>query len=532
MGRHSALTPGVSVTRFDDEPVVFNRIVTFLLLLPVGLLTVFYVLPTLNLITSATSASSAVEHLTSRSTWNVLWFTTWQAALSTLLTLVVALPVTWAVSVFRFRGRSIAQAVMVTPFVMPSVVVAAAVRSIIPGNDDTGLIPILIAHCIFNVAVVVRVVGGRWSLIPRDAIHAAMSLGASPYKVFTTVTLPLLRRSLAATSALVFAFTFMSYGVVAILGGPTYRTIEVEIFAQAVAFGDVEEAVVLSILQVVAVGLLFTLTSGESPISQRTAASRGVPLTLHPRSRTIRIFLTISCALMCAPFVFLIRRSFGSEGTFTTVGWRALWDNSLSTVGVDVPRAALNTLVFAVGCVVITLPCAVIIATARQRMVIRARQVELLTAGPVITSGVILGFGALITFDTSPMDWRTSTWLIPVMHGVVALPLATRIIVQSLLEIPQGQREVAATLGAGPFGTWWTIDISASRRALQSAAGVSAALSIGEFGATSFLSRQDSQTLPVVLAQLLGRPGEIVQAAGFAVSLLMATFVALVVARA
>lgn len=103
---------------------------------------------------------------------------------------------------------------------------------------------------------------------------------------------------------------------------------------------------------------------------------------------------------------------------------------------------------------------------------------------------------------------------------------------QSLLEIPQGQREAAATLGAGPFSTWWTIDISASRRALQSAAGVSAALSIGEFGATSFLSRQESQTLPVVLAQLLGRPGEIVQAAGFAVSLLMATFVAVVVARA
>lgn len=532
MGRHGALTSDISVTRFDGDSRGFDMRVAILLLFPVVLLIVFYVLPTLNLITSATSSTSMVEHLSSRSTWNVLWFTTWQATLSTLLTFAVALPVTWAISVFRFPGRSIAQAVMVTPFVMPSVVVAAAVRSIIPGNDDTGLIPIVIAHCIFNVAVVVRVVGSRWSLIPRDVIHAATSLGASPYRAFTSVSLPLLRRSLASASALVFAFTFMSYGVVAILGGPAYRTIEVEIFTQAVSFGDVDEAVVLSILQVVVVGLLFTLTAGESPVSQRTAVAHGAPLTLHPRRRMIGLFVAVSCALMFTPFVLLIRRSFGSEGTFTTAGWRALWDSSLSTVGIDVPRAALNTGAFAIGCVVIAVPCAVVIATARQRMVLGIRQVELLTAGPVITSGVILGFGALITFDTSPMDWRSSTWLIPVMHAVVALPIATRIIVQSLSEIPQRQREAAATLGADPFHTWWTIDIGASRRALQAAVGVSAALSIGEFGATSFLSRQGSQTLPVVLAQLLGRPGDIVQAAGFALSLVMAVIVAAVVARA
>ncbi|MEY4165830.1 MAG: hypothetical protein RL419_1672 [Actinomycetota bacterium] len=532
MGRRGALTPDTSAVRLHVGSRSFNTKVALLLLLPVGLLIVFYALPTLNLITSATSSSSMVEHLTSRSTWNVLWFTIWQATLSTLVTFAVALPITWAVSVFRFRGRFLAQSVLVTPFVMPSIVVAAAVRTIIPGNDDTGLTPIVIAHCIFNVAVVVRIVGSRWNLIPRDLVHAARSLGAGPRRTFTSVTLPLLRRSLAAASALVFAFTFMSYGVVAILGGPAYRTIEVEIFTQAVTFGDIDQAVVLSLLQVVVVGLLFTLTAGENPVSQRMAVAHGVPLTLHPRRRTIGLFIAISTALMCTPFLLLLRRSFGGEGTFTTAGWRALWDGSLSSIGIDIPRAALNTIVFAVGCVIVAVPCAVIIATARQRAVLGTRQVELLTAGPVITSGVILGFGALITFDISPMNWRSSTWLIPVMHAVVALPIATRIIVQSLLEIPEGQREAAATLGAGPFRTWRTIDIGASRHALQAAVGVSAALSIGEFGATSFLSRQESQTLPVVLAQVLGRPGDIVQAAGFALSLVMALFVAVVVARA
>lgn len=505
---------------------------TMLLLVPIGVLIVFYLLPMLNMVTSVTSFDSIRDHLTSTTTWDVLWFTTWQAMLSTILTFAVALPVTWALSVFRFRWRSLAQAVMVAPFVMPTVVVAAAVRSVIPGNADTGLFPILVAHCIFNVAVVVRVVGSRWSHIPRDMTHAATSLGSGPLRTFTSVTAPLLRRSIAAACALVFAFTFMSYGVVAVLGGPAYRTVEVEIFTQAVTFGDIDQAVVLSVLQIIVVGILFTLTGGESPAAGPMTIGNGSPLTLHPRRRLISTFVLVSCIAMCAPFFTLVRRSFGGDGSFTIGGWRALWDGSLATVGVNVPRALLNSVIFATLCVAICLPCAVVIATVRDRMVRGTRLLDLVTAGPVITSGVILGFGAIITFDESPIDWRSSTWLIPVMHAVVALPLATRIISQSLQSIPQSQRDAAATLGASPLATWWTIDISASRRALRASAGVSAALSIGEFGATSFLSRQDSQTLPVALAQLLGRPGDIVQQAGFAVSLIMVVFVAAAVSRA
>ena len=505
---------------------------TTLLLVPVGVLVLFYVLPMLNMVTSVTSFDSIRDHLTSATTWDVLWFTTWQAMLSTILTFAVALPVTWALSVFRFRWRSVAQAVMVTPFVMPTVVVAAAVRSVIPGNADTGLFPILVAHCIFNVAVVVRVVGSRWSHIPRDMTHAATSLGSGPLRTFTSVTAPLLRRSITAACALVFAFTFMSYGVIAVLGGPAYRTVEVEIFTQAVTFGDIDQAVVLSVLQIIIVGILFTFTSGESPVARQSTISSGSALKLHPRRRLLSMFIAVSCIAMCAPFVTLLRRSFGGGGTFTTRGWQALWDGSLDGVGVNVPRALFNSAIFAVVCVATCLPLAVVIATARDRMVKGARPLELLTAGPVITSGVILGFGAIITFDESPIDWRSSTWLIPIMHAVVALPLATRIISQSLQAIPQSQRDAAATLGASPFATWWTIDIGASRRALRASAGVSAAMSIGEFGATSFLSRQDTQTLPVALTQLLGRPGDVFQQAGFAVSLIMVVFVAVAVSRA
>ena len=532
MGGFSPVTSKMALSQNENDSRSFNSRAAALLTVPVGLLAIFYVLPTLNLVTSVTSLGSLLEHLTSATTWNVLWFTTWQATLSTILTFALGLPVTWALSVFRFRWHAAAQAVMVAPFVMPSVVVATAVRSVIPGDDDTGLLPILIAHCIFNIAVVVRVVGSRWNLIPRDLTHAAMSLGSRPLKTFSSVTAPLLRGSIAAAAALVFAFTFMSYGVVAILGGPSYRTVEVEIFTQAVTFGDVDEAVVLSVLQIIIVGILFAFAKGESSMAGRSAIGNGSPLRFHPHRQLIASFVAISCALMCAPFIVLVRRSFGRQGEFSLGGWRALWDGSLSTVGVEVPRALLNTAIFAVVCVAIAVPCAVVLATARDRMVRGTRHLELLTAGPVVTSGVILGFGAIITFDTSPINWRSSTWLIPVMHAVVALPLATRIITQALQSVSQGQRDAAATLGASPFKTWWTIDIGCSRRALRASAGVSAALSIGEFGATMFLSRQDTQTLPVLLAQLLGRPGDVVQAAGFAVSLIMVVFVAVVVSRA
>ena len=189
-------------------------------------------------------------------TWyytQTLWFTTWQAALSTLLTFLAALPAAWAFARFEFKGKRILQALTTVPFMLPTVVAAAAMQAFL---GPYGLVnewlmalfdltepPIrlqqtvwffLLAHVFFNYTVVLRIVGGFWSRLSDDLTDAARMLGASGTAVFFKVTWPILRPAVFAAAILVFLFCFTSFGVVLILGGPRLATIEVEIYRQAV----------------------------------------------------------------------------------------------------------------------------------------------------------------------------------------------------------------------------------------------------------------------------------------------------------
>ncbi|GAG99683.1 unnamed protein product, partial [marine sediment metagenome] len=210
----------------------------------------------------------------------VLWFTTWQAGLSTLLTLILALPVAYVFAHYEFRGKALIQSLIMVPFVLPTVVTAAAFRALLgPGGlVNTGLMaafdlsrpPInidhtvwffLLAHIFYNYAVVVRLVGGFWARLPCDVDEAARMLGASRSQVFLKVTLPLLMPALLAASLLIFVFCFTSFGVVLILGGPRLATVEVEIYRQAVHLFNLPMAAALSLVQIIFIfGLMWVYT--------------------------------------------------------------------------------------------------------------------------------------------------------------------------------------------------------------------------------------------------------------------------------
>jgi thiamine transport system permease protein len=125
---------------------------------------------------------------------------------------------------------------------------------------------------------------------------------------------------------------------------------------------------------------------------------------------------------------------------------------------------------------------------------------------PLGTSAVTVGFGLLITMDRRPLDLRGSWVLIPIAHAVVAIPFVVRAVLPTLRAIDPRLRDVAATLGAPPGRVWREIDLAFLRRALVAGAGFAFAISLGEFGATSFLTRVGHETMPIAIARLLGRP--------------------------
>jgi thiamine transport system permease protein len=189
---------------------------------PLAFLALFFAYPLFAILERGLSGEgeSPLDVLSDPVTHEVVWFTAWQALASTALTLAVALPASYVLGRYRFRGRRLVSAVVVVPFVLPTVVVALAFLAILPEPLQRGWAPILVAHAFFNVAVVVRVVGTFWASLDPRLTEAAATLGASPGQRLREITAPLLAPALAAAAAIVFLFSFTSFGIVLILGGP------------------------------------------------------------------------------------------------------------------------------------------------------------------------------------------------------------------------------------------------------------------------------------------------------------------------
>ena len=164
-----------------------------------------------------------------------LWFTTWQALLSTVLTVAVGLPTALLLARYRFAGRRLLTAAFSVPFVMPTVVAGmgflalAGPRGVL-GVDLRGtLVIVLAAHVFYNFAIVARLVSGFLEGVGPRLEQAAATLGAGAWRTLWRVTLPLALPATVASATLVFIFCFTSFGVILILAPQArFATLEVE----------------------------------------------------------------------------------------------------------------------------------------------------------------------------------------------------------------------------------------------------------------------------------------------------------------
>lgn len=496
---------------------------------PLAFLVVFYVVPFATLLVHAIDVDEVRDVLGRRRVWEVAWFTTWQAMVSTVLTLVVGLAPAYVVARFRFTGRRLLLGLLTAAFVLPTVVMGAAFAALLPDSIDRSIWAILAAHVVFNLAVVVRTVGAVWERLPPDLEAAAATLGASPWRVFREITLPLLRPALTAAGAIVFLFTFTSFGVIRILGTAAQSTLEVEIWRRATQLGEIGPAAVLALAQLVALGVVV----GWSTYSQRrhslALAGRPLAISQHVRRRRDRVFVGLiaiaTAAVVTIPLLALVERSMRSNDGYSLRAWRTLGDTEVRR-GVSVSVDPLGTLWRSVETAAWTTALAIVIGAAAALAITAAGRVgRTLDTGlmlPIGTSAVTIGFGILITFDTPPFDWRAEWWLVPVGHALIAIPFVVRITLGVLRAVDPDLVDAAATLGASPLRAWREVVLPHLWRPLAAGAGLAAAISLGEFGATSFLSRSGQETMPIAIERLLGRTGTVLQAQGYALAVILA----------
>ncbi len=448
------------------------------------------------------------------------WFTLWQASLSTVLTVVAALPLTWVVSRFNFPGKALVKAFVTIPFVLPTVVVGAAFLSVF----DAGLGALIAAHVFYNVAVVVRIVGGVWSRIDPVAEEAAAVLGAGPARRFRTVVFPLIKPALASASAIVFLFCFTSFGTVLVLGRGRLRTLEVEIYQQAVNFLDLPVAAVLSLIQLAAVMVMLVVSARtQRRATALTLASEARLPSPRPgaQMRTVGSILSISLGLLSIPLFGLVGASLADNG----IGWRSLVTDTPAAV--EPLPAIANSFGYAL---VASLIAVTVGGLAASWLSSRAGGgwFDLLLMLPLGTSAVTIGFGFLLALDR-PIDLRGTAALVPLAHALVAIPFVVRVTLPLLRSIKRELREAAAVMGASPARVWREIDLPIAARALAVGAGFAAVVSLGEFGATSFVVRPASITVPALIFRYLGRPGSATFATAMALAVVLAVMTAIIV---
>jgi thiamine transport system permease protein len=496
---------------------------------PVVFLGVFYVTPFATLLVQGVAFDEVGDVLGRRRTWEVAWFTTWQATVSTLLTIVAGIAPAYVIARFRFAGRRVLLGLLTAAFVLPTVVMGAAFSALLPDSLDRSIWAILGAHVVFNLAVVVRTVGAVWEHLPPDLEAAAATLGATPWQVVRTITLPLLRPAVTAAGAIVFLFTFTSFGVIRVLGTAGRPTLEVEIWRRATQLGEIGPAAVLALTQLLALGAVV----GWSTYSQRrhalALAMRPHAVGRRPRRRGERVVVGVTAiattAVVTIPLVALVERSMRSDDGYSLRAWRSL-GNSEVRRGVSVSVDPLGTLWRSVQTAAWATALAVAIgAVAALAIAAAGRLGRSLDTGlmlPIGTSAVTIGFGMLITFDSPPVDWRAEWWIVPVGHALVAVPFVVRVTLGVLRSLDPRLADAAATLGASPVRAWREITLPHLWRPLVAGGGLAAAISLGEFGATSFLSRSGRETMPIAIERLLGRTGTVLQAQGYALAVILA----------
>jgi thiamine transport system permease protein len=500
-------------------------------------LVVFYAWPFATLMAEAVSATAIADTFGRASTWEVVWFTAWQAIVSTVVTIVVGLAPAYVLARFDFRGRTVLVGLLTAMFVLPTVVMGAAFLALLPDALDRTVWAVISAHVVFNLAVVVRVVGSLWEHLPTDMEAAAATLGASRWKVATQISLPLVRPAVTAAATIVFLFTFTSYGVIRILAAPGTRTIEVEIWRRATQLGDIGGAAVLAILQLAALIAIVSWSTVAQRRHARAIGLLGTSARRRPRNAGERRFVTLVAGLASlvagAPLVALVVRSFSTPTGWSTTAWTDLGAAEIRPgirIGIDPLGAIVNSLTNAAWA---TSFAVVVGALASLAIVAAGRAGRALDGGlmlPLATSAVTIGFGMLITFDTDPVDWRAAWWLVPVGHALIAVPFVVRTCVGVLRSVDPTMAAAAATLGASPARAWKATVVPYLWRPLAVGAALASAISLGEFGATSFLSRSGGETMPIAIERLLGRTGSALQAQGFVLAtLLAATTVILVV---
>jgi thiamine transport system permease protein len=447
--------------------------------------------------------------------WQALQFTLWQALLSASFSVVLAIPVAKALARRRFFGRGLLVTLLGAPFILPVIVAVMGLIAVLgqagivntllvaaglPRLDIYGLHGVVLAHVFFNLPLAVRLLLSGWLAVPGEQFRLAASLGISPRAQWVLIDLPLIRRVLPGAFTVIFVICLTSFAVALTLGGgPRATTVELAIY-QAMRFDfDLGRAAALAVMQ-----LALALTAGV--IALRIAGQAGFGVgrdRLVPRwdgrSGLARLWdaawLILAAVFLLVPLAAVILR--GVPG--------------LLLIRADTVQAAGHSLAVALVSTALCLAWALPLATRRG---------EFLALPAIAISPLVLGTGLFLILRPFVNPFSMALPVTALVNALMALPFALRILRPEAEAVARDYGRLRATLRMTARAWLWLVWLPRLRRPLGFAAGLTAALAMGDLGVIALFADPDRATLPLQVYRLMGSY-QMEAAAGAAVLLLM-----------
>jgi thiamine transport system permease protein len=418
------------------------------------------------------------------------------ALASSLLSVAFGIPFgNWLRSLDQKTARLIA-AITLVPLLLPPFLVGLAFEEIFGVahvNSNLGMLLIIAAHVFMNFGFIGKVFAA--TTIDSEQVESARLAGASDRQIRLRIELPQQRQGITAAALLVALYSATSFGLVVTLGAGKVKTLETEIAVAALQNLDLNLAATFAVLQTLLTIAMFLLSRvvGGAP----TALDEIAPSLIQP-NRFEKVVGALLAGAVLIVIAVVVSRAMEGEGLVQNLA-------NLSTKGernvlnITVLEAGINSLRNAAVVMLVSVPLAYLLASRR-----RPSSWVLI---PIGISPVVVGLATLALVGYLPRVLTSSWVLLPLVQVLFALPVAFQILRPARMGIDPELVEASRMDGASKLQTMRMIELPLLKKSFTLAITFSAMVSIGEFGAASFLAFGSNETLPIVMFKLLGRPG-------------------------
>ena len=430
---------------------------------------------------------------------HVASFTLLQAGLSTILSILLAVPIARALARRRFPGRDLVLRLFALPLALPAIVAVLGIVEIYGAHgwfgglfNIYGLPGILIAHVFFNFPMTTRMMLVRLMAAPPESWRLAAQLGFRDRYIWTRIEWPQISTVLPGIAILVFLLCTASFTVILTLGGgPNATTLEVAIY-QALRFDfDPPRAVGLALMQLAICSVLATLVHRMGGEMQSWQSFRTIVMRYDGQSILARftdlLAITIGLAILLPPVLAM-----------------AVSGITHLELGADVITAAITSLM--IGAVSASFSVALCwpLAQIAARKQAWAQLSRLVILAGLVMPPAVLATGWFVLLAHVSLLSLPAPVLVIAMSTLMALPFVYNVLAAAVAASARQHDRLCASLGISGSNRLVRIDLPALRHPLGVAFLMAAIVSLGDLTAITLFGSQGFVTLPALIYRQMG----------------------------